>query len=570
MVVVPLREQVTRGVRAAALVFLAGISIVLLVACANVAGLLLARGATRQRELTIRSALGASRWRLVRQQFAESLVLGSAGGAAGLLLAGWIVHFLTRLPFRSDSVFVPYSVPREAIGLDAVALAFTAVVSFVSMLLFGLLPALTGSRTADADALRGTGRSTAGRRQQRVRAALVTGEVALALVLLVTAALTIRSFAHLQRIDPGFSPAGVLTVKVTLSPGTYREPPAIERYYRDALDRIRGVAGVVAAGVVDYLPLTGMDSSTGFFIEGRPAPARADEQQVHQRSVSAGYFQTLGATILRGRDFTARDGSDAPKVAIINEAMARRYWPGEDPVGRRIALDLETMRYFPDRPPERNIPAAMREIVGIVRDIRHASLQAQPQPEMYTPSTQRPVLDMTFVVRSAGDPLTLAAAVRDAVREADPSQPVGRIEVLSAIVSSSIAQPRANFVLLAAFAGVALMLAMVGVFGLLSYSVAQRTPELGIRLALGGSPRHLQGLILGEAVRLVALGTVFGLAGAVLVARAMRTLLVGVAATDAVSLAGSVLLLVLVAAVASWLPARRAMAVDPVAALRPE
>jgi putative ABC transport system permease protein len=570
MVVVPLREQVVRGTRVAALVFLAGVAMILLIACANVTGLLLARGATRQRELTIRTALGASRGRLIRAQLAESLLLGAGGGVTGLLLAGWLVDLLARLPYRTDSLFVPYSVARESIGIDAAALACTIGVSLLSAAMAGLIPAFIGSRTIDADALRATGRTTAGRRQQRARAGLVTLEIALATILLVTSALTIRSFARLQQADPGFSPAGVLTVPVTLSQGSYREPAAIERYYREALDRIRALPGVSAAGAVDYLPLSGLDTSTGFYIEGRPAPARADEQQTHHRSVSAEYFSAIGMPLVRGRAFSERDDGDAPRVAIVNESMARRFWPGEDPIGKRVALDLETMRFFPDRPPVFDIPAGMREIVGVVRDVRHASLQSQPFPEMYTPSPQRPVRDMTLVVRTSGDPMGVSAALRDTIRDIDSSQPLGSVEPLSSLVSSSIAQPRANYVLLTAFAAVALALAMVGVSGLLSYSVARRTPELGIRLALGGSRQHVRSLILREAAMLIAIGVTIGIAGALLVGRTIRTLLVGVESTDPISLAVSVLFLVAIAGVASYLPARRATTIDPITALRLE
>jgi putative ABC transport system permease protein len=570
MVVVPLRDQVTRGVRTAGLVFMAGVAMVLLIACANVTGLLLARGAGRHRELVIRRALGASRGRLVRQQLAESVVIGAGGGVAGLLLASWLVDLLVRLPYRTDSIFVPYSVARSAIGLDATALVVTAGVTLLSALLAGVVPALVGSRAPELGGLRGTRPSTDGRAHRRVRASVVAVQVALSVVLLVTAALTLRTLTNLQRADPGFSAEGVLTVSVALSEGSYREPAAVARYYQTAVERIAALPGVAAVGAVQHLPLSGLDASTGFFIEGRPEPARADEQQTHYRTVTPGYFTAMRIPIVRGRGFTERDAADASRVALINEAMAKRFWPGEDPIGKRVALDFESMRFFRDRPPVFDIPGGMREIVGVVKDIRHTSLLAEPVPEMYTPGAQRPEREMSLVVRTAGEIAGLPAAVRDAVRSIDPSQPVGRIEPVSNLVSSAIAPPRANSVLLTTFAAVALALAMVGVFGLLSYSVVSRTPELGIRLALGGSPGHLRALILREAFVLVAAGGVLGIAGALIVGRSMQSLLVGVAPADPTSLAGAVLVLLAVAAVASYLPARRATAIDPVSALRSE
>ncbi|HXW06196.1 MAG TPA: ABC transporter permease [Vicinamibacterales bacterium] len=568
--VVPLREQVARGVRVAALVFLAGVAIVLLVACANVAGLLLARGSSRLRELAIRATLGASRWRLARQQFAESVVLAASGGLAGLLLATWLVDLIVQLPFRTDSVYVPYSVPRTAIAVDGVVLLFTVLISGGTALLFGLAPAMAGSRWADRDALRTSGRVTAGRRHRRLRAVLVTGEVALALVLLVTASLTVRSFSRLQQVDPGFSTENVLTMQVTLSPASYAAPAAIERYYREALDRLQRLPGVEAAGAVEFLPLAGLDSSTGFYIEGRPAPARADEQQAHPRSASAEYFRALGIQVVRGRAFSAADTASSPRVAVINETMARRFWPGEDAIGRRIALDFETMRFFPDRPPVFDIPAGMREIVGIVRDVRHASLQAAPVPELYTPAAQRPVRDMTLVVRGSGEPSSLAGAMRERLRTIDQQQPLGRIVPASGLVADSTARQRSTFVVLTVFAAVALTLATVGIYGLLAYSVVQRRSELGVRLALGGQPRHVRTLILREGLALAALGVAIGIPASIAVAYGIRALLVGVAPTDPMSLGGSVALILAVAAAAGYVPAKTATGIDPLAALRAE
>jgi putative ABC transport system permease protein len=420
--------------------------------------------------------------------------------------------------------------------------------------------------------LRAGARATSPRGPQRTRGTLVVVEVALALVLLVTAGLTIRSFLRLQRIDPGFSPSGVLSIQLTRprAGNVNAEPQRLAAFYSDALSRIGALPGVAGAAAVEYLPLSGLDGSSGFYIEGRPAPARADEQQTHFRSISANYFRVMRIPLAAGRDFSNQDDQNARRTAIVNEAMARRYWPGQDPIGHRVALDFETMRFFPDRAPVFDIPSGMREIVGVVSNIRHGSLESEPVPELYVPYLQRPKADMTLVVRTAGDPIGLAAPVRDAIRSIDPNQPVAHVETLSDRVAASVAQPKSNFLLLSVFGAVALALAMVGVYGLLSYIVVQRTPELGIRLALGGQPRDLRRLILREGARLVAAGVALGIPAALVLGRVTRGLLYEVQPGDAVTLAGAVGTLVAVALIASYLPARRATRVDPLTALRSE
>jgi putative ABC transport system permease protein len=570
--VVPLSEQVARGVRDGALLLLAAVGCVLLIACANVAGLLLARGAWRQRELTIRAALGASRRRLLRFQLAESLVLAAMGGIGGLLLAVWTVDLLLQLPLRTDSLYVPYSVPRDSIHLDPVALAFTASITLLTALLFGLMPAWPVTRAAaQADAaLRASARTTPGRRQQRTRALLVVGEVAVAVALLVSAGLLLRAFGRVSAVDPGFKADGVLSMEITLSRAAYAQPIRAAAFYRDAIERLALVPGVRAAGAVEYLPLSGLDASSGFYIDGKPDPARADERRVHYRSVSAGYFNALGIGVASGRPLTERDIASAPRVAVINETMARRYWPGEDPIGKRLALDLEAMRFYPDRPPTFDIQGGMREIVGVVRDVRHDSLTSAADAEMYIPYLQRPVTNMTLVARTDGDAATLAAPAREVIRAVDPDQPVSHVETLSGLVGASIAQPRANSLLLTSFAVVAVAFAVIGVYGLLAYSVAQRTSELGIRLALGGQPRDLLKMILAEGVRLVCAGTLIGVPAAIAVATTLRSLLFGVAPLDAPTIAAAVVLMLGVGMAACYLPARRATRVDPIEALRSE
>ena len=571
IVVVPLGEQVTRGVRQGALVLLGAVACVLLIACANVAGLLLARGAARQRELTIRAALGASRRRLLRFQLAESLALATLGGLAGLLLAVWIVDLVLQFPLKTDSLFVPYAVSRSAIHVDGAALAFTAAVTLVTSLLFGLFPAWPAARATAMDALRAGIRATISRRQRRARATLVVAEVAVAVALVVIAGLLLRAFARVSAVDPGFRPDGVLSMEVTLSRAGYAQSERAAAFYREAIDRLAALPGVRSAAAVEYLPMSGLDSSSGFYIDGRPAPARADEQRTHFRSVSAGYFDAMGIGLAGGRAFTERDSSTAPRVAIINEAMAQRYWPGENPIGKRLALDLETMKFYRDKPPTFDIPGGMREIVGIVKDIRHASLEASAVPEMYVPFLQKPVNNMTLVVRTASsDAAFLTPAAREAIRTVDPDQPIAQIDTLSNLVNASVAQPRANSMLLACFAGVALFFAVIGVYGLLAYTVVQRAPELGIRLALGGQPSDILRLILNDGTRLVLAGIALGVPMAIAVGNMLRSLLFGVAAADLPTITVAVLLMFAVGLAACYLPARRATRVDPLSALRTE
>ena len=359
-------------------------------------------------------------------------------------------------------------------------------------------------------------------------------------------------------------------MQITLSRAGYAQSERAAAFYREAIDRLAVLPGVRAAAAVEYLPMSGLDSSTGFYIDGRAAPARADEQRTHFRSVSAGYFDAMGIGLAAGRAFTDHDSLTAPRVAIINQAMADQYWPGENPIGKRIALDLETMKFYRDRPPTFDIPAGMREIVGIVKDIRHASLEASAVPEMYVPFPQKPVNNMTLVVRTTADAALLAPAAREVIRAVDPDQPVSQIETLSNLVNASVAQPRANSMLLACFAGVALFFAVIGVYGLLAYTVVQRAPELGIRLALGGQPNDILRLILRDGAQLILAGIAIGVPVAIGVGSTLGSLLFGVGAADVPTITVAVLLMLSVGVCACYLPARRATRVDPLSALRAE
>jgi putative ABC transport system permease protein len=568
--VVPLSHQVARDARDGALILFAAVGCVLFIACANVSSLMLARATTRQRDVQIRAALGASRWRVLRLQLAESLLIASAGGTAGLLLAVWLIDLLALIPYRTDSLFVPYAVARETLHIDPRALAFTLLVTAGSALVFSVAPTLRHWKPRHADVLRAGSRATADRAQRRTGAALVVGEVALALVLLVSAGLMVRSLVRLQQVDPGFSADRALSLHVTLSRSAYPTPDAQSRFFSAAVDRLRALPDVTGVAGSEFMPFSGLDSWTGFFIEGRPEPTRGDQQQTHQRTVTDNYFDVMNIAVVAGRPFSAADREGAARVTIINEAMARTFWPGENPVGRRIALDLETMRFFPDRPPIRNVPAAMREIVGVVRDIRHNSLRAGAQPEMYIPFLQRPVSDMTVVIRTGGDPLALAGASREAIRSIDPNQPVANVETVSGLVARSIAQPRANSLIIATFASVAVMLAMIGIFGLVAHDVAQRTRELGIRLALGEQPSGIRALVIGDGFKLVLIGLVLGIPAALAAGRWLSSLLFNISPADPVTLLAAAATLVVVSLVACAIPARRATRIDPIATLRSE
>jgi putative ABC transport system permease protein len=563
-----LHDQVVRGVRTGGMMLSVAAGGVLAIACANIVGLLLARATTRRREFSIRRALGASRARIVRHQFAESLVLGAAGGSAGLLLAVWLVDLLVRVPYRSDSLLVPYSVPRGTIGVDATVLLFTLAVTIVIVAGFSLVSGLAHSRARSADALRSGTHSTGAPRQHRARKALVVAEVAMTLVLLAGAGLTIRSVLSLYRVDPGFRPATVLTMDVALSPGKYRDPERIAAYYQEAIARLGRLPQTIEAAAVQFLPMSGLDGSTGFYIEGRPAPARADEQQTHYRAISHNYFRAMGIPMATGRGFTEHDDARARRVAIVNEAMARRYWPGENPIGKRVALDLEAMRFFPDRPPILDIPAGMREIVGIVKDIRHGSLESSPVPEMYVPFLQRPEQDMTLVVRSSADPAMLAAAAREAVGTIDADQPIRRVEMLGDLLAATTAQPRANLILLAAFALIALLLAVVGIYGLLAYVVVQRKRELGIRVALGAQTGQIHWMILRQGLVLVAAGFALGVPASLALGRLLRGLLFGIEGVDPITMTAAAATMLIVSTAAIYLPAKRATEVNPVDTLR--
>ena len=549
VVIVPLHQQVVSNVRTALLVLLGAVGFVLLIACANVANLLLARAASRQKEIAIRTALGASRSRVIRQLLTESMLLSLTGGTLGLLLSMWGVDLLTAIS--------PANLPRvDTISVDVRVFAFTLAVSLLTGIIFGLVPAIQASKPDVNEALKEGGRaSSVG--HNRFRSVLVVSEVALSLVLLIGAGLMIRSFVHLLNSSPGLKPENVLTLDVGL-PRTKYTGPQQAAFFQQVIERLKSLPGVQSAGAVYPLPLSGAEEGMGFGIEGRAALAPGEVYSAGPRWVSPDYFNVMGISLLRGRELTDRDGSDSPRVVVINEAMAARYFPDEDPIGKRVAFD------------QVNKAPNWREIVGVIGDVKHLALDSDPKPEMYFPFAQFPSFFMTLVMRTSGDPLNLVAAARSEVLAVKNDQPISNVHTMEELLSNSIAQRRFNMLLLSIFAGVALLLAAVGIYGVMSYSVAQRTHELGVRMALGAQTSHVLALVVKQGMTLALAGVGIGLAAAFALTRILASLLYGVSATDPLTFSVIALLLASVAFVACYLPARRATKVDPMVALRYE
>jgi len=544
---VPLRDELVGKVRPALLVLCGAVGCLLLISCANVAALLSVRAAARRREMAIRAALGAGRGRVVRQLITESLLLAVAGGAGGWLLARWGVGLLLSVG--------PADLPRlESLSFDGRVFGFTVVLALATGLLFGLLPALQVARPDLTDALKDGGKgATESAGQRRVRGWLVTAEVALAVVLLVGAGLLLRSFAKLTAVDPGFRPEHVIAADLSLSWGL--DERGWIAFSQQALARVAALPGVRAAGLTHNLPLSGDSSTRAFTLPGRPLPA-GEKPAAEFRRVSPDYFRAMGVALLRGRAFGNQDRADAPGVAIINEALARKFFGAEDPLGKRLLIE--------DGPPR------PREVVGVVGDVRHFGPGIEPTPEMYVPYLDRPYPNLTLVVRADGDPAGMAAALRREIAALAPALPVANLKTMEQYLAGSVTQQRFSLTLLALFGAVALLLAAVGIYGVMSYSVAQRTHEVGVRLALGARRGDVVRLVVGQGMRLAGLGVALGLVAAFGLTRLMQSLLFGVSATDPVTFAAIPLLLAGVAALACYLPARRASRVDPMAALRHE
>jgi len=546
----PLQEFIVRSVETALLVLLGAVAFVLLIACANVANLLLARAAGREKEIAIRTALGAGRARIVRQLLTESALLALAGGVAGLSLAKWGTDLLLKL--------APQNLPRMSdVSLDGRALAFTAAVTLLTGLIFGLVPALQASKPNLTETIKDAGGrgATEGGRRQFVRGSLVVLEMASALLLLVGAGLLIKSFWRLQRIDPGFNPNNALTASVTLPSRKYPEENQQSAFFQQLLEKVRALPGVQAAGASNVVPLGG-DYVLGFVIEGRPPLPPGAGQSTNYYAVSSDYFKAMGIPLLRGRVFTEQDTRNSTRVAVISESMAKRVFPNEDPIGKRIHVT--------------NGPTVFREIVGIVGDVKHYGLDQDTTLQTYEPYTQQPFSFMTLVVRTAGDPTNLTSAIRNQVLSIDKEQPVSGVRTLEQRVSTSIAQQRFSMLLLGVFAAVAMVLAAVGIYGVLSYAAAQRTHEIGIRMALGARAGDVLKMVIGQGMKLTLAGVALGSGAALALTQLMKRLLFGVTAADPMTYAVIALSLTLVALFACWIPARRAAKVDPMVALRRE
>jgi predicted permease len=543
--VIPLEERLKGPVRRSLLLLLGAVAFVLLIACVNVANILLAKAAGRRREMAVRSAVGAGRARLAGQMLTESLVLAMLGGAAGLVVAWWGTAALRQLAPGGQPVL-----GLAHLGLERRVLVFTAILSLATGFLFGFLPAWQLASQDVSESLKDGGRSPGGVRR-RLRVALVVSEIALASLLLVAAGLTLRSFQRVLEQPAGFRVDRAVAVTIALPSSRYRSDEAYLSTFDRIEEQFRNLPGVRAVGATSHLPLSGRDGRRGVGIEGREptpdAPTRA-----HPRSVTPGYFQAIGIMLLSGRGFTAADTASSPRVAVVNETMARRYWPGTSPVGRRVKLS----------------DSDWIDVVGVIADVKHWGLDAPVNPEIYFPMRQSLSGSMTFVVSTGGDASSLAAAVRDQVRAVDPNLPVANLRTLEDIAAVSVASRRAGMLLIAVFAALALVLAAAGIHGVMSHLVALRSAEIGVRMTLGASPSAVMALVLREGTLQALVGLAIGLTGGVLLMRTFRSVLFGVEPADVLTLAlvGTGLLLTALAACA--IPARRAMKVDPVTALR--
>jgi putative ABC transport system permease protein len=550
-VVVPLREELVGKVRPALMILLGAVGFVLLIACANVANLVLVKTLARQKEIAIRTALGASSLRVLRQVLSETLLLSLTGGVLGLFVA----HFGVRLIVA----FLAQQLPRAAdISLDIWVLAFTLVVSLLTGVIAGLVPAFRATQTNLNESLKqGLGRTDADSSGNRTRSVLVVSEVALSLVLLIGAGLMIRSLSRLRSVDPGMDPHNVLTASVALSRVKYAQPVQQAAFYDQLLQRVRSLPGVESASGIDSLPFGGGGSTQPIAVQGRPMVPMSEQPEVAVRLIEPEFIHTMRIPLLQGRTFNSADTADRPGVILISQAMAKRIWPGENPIGKRLTLTFA--------------PEKSREVVGVVGDVKQDGLDVtEPIATLYAPMAQSARPFMTLVARTASQPTALASAIVNAVHEVDREQPVLDVITLNEIVADSLSHQRFNMLLLGAFAGLALLLATIGIYSVLSYSVRRRVGEIGVRMALGAQRGDILRMILGQGTKLALIGTGIGIAAAFGLTRLMASQLFGVTATDPVTFLSVAALIVLVALAACYIPARRATKVDPIVALRYE
>jgi putative ABC transport system permease protein len=544
-----LQDLATAGMRPALFILLGAVFLVVLIACANLTTMLLARAAAREREIAIRVALGAGRLRLLKQVFTESVLLALIGGAAGVVLALWGVELLKTIGAQT--------VPRlREVNVDLAVLGVTLVICVGTGIIFGLAPGLASARPELTEALKEGGRGlTGGARRNRLRNGLVIAEVALALVLLSGAGLLIKSFARLQNVNPGFNPQGAVTFEISLPKIQYPNDAAIVRFNNEAQRRIAALAGVQVAGFSTILPLAGTNSDSSFAIEGRTQSDKSPSPDEEIREVSPDYFRALGTPLIKGRFFTEADKADAPPAMIVNQAFAKKFWPNENALGKRIV-----MGGMSDNP-------TWITVVGIIGDVRHFGLDVEPKPEMYVPFAQQPYFTTIYVVRSSQDPRSLLPAIRREIQALDPAVPVANVRTFENIIADSVAPRRLSAVLLAVFAGIAALLASVGIYGVMSFLVIQRTHEIGVRMALGAQRSDVLKLILSRSLKLISAGTIIGLIVALMSTNTLRALLYSVSSFDAATFALVTILLGAVALAASYLPALRATRADPMVVL---
>jgi putative ABC transport system permease protein len=547
-----LKEHLVGDTRRTLMILFGAVGFLLLMACANVANLLLARATTRSREMAVRNALGASRGRIVAQLLTESVLLAVAGGIAGLVLFAWAQGMLMR--------FAPTSIPRVGqSSLNLWVLAFAVGVSVLTGVIFGLAPALHVTSPQLAETLKEGGRTATTASHNRTRAILMTAQFGIAVVLLIGAGLLIRSLGRLQSVNPGFHPEHVLTMGIGLPDARYTAQQQYA-FFNQLKTRLDALPGVRSSSAVFPLPLTEENIMVTFEVEGRPV-AKSDEPAANTRIIEPDYFATVGIPLVKGRTFTAQDQEKSAPVVIVNQTMARTVFGNEDPIGRRIKLGIDTIP---------GTTSQMREIVGVVGDVHHRSLRADSGMEAYLPQTQVPLDALSVVVRTDGDPAALAGAVREQVNQIDPQLSIAKMYPLEHYVAASLAEPRLDTVLLGTFAAIALLLTAIGLFGMMAFNVAQRTHEIGIRMALGAQPTDVMRQIVRQAARLALVGLAVGFPAAFVLTRLMESLLFGVSATDPPTFVGVALLLAGVSLVAAIVPARRAMRVDPMVALHYE
>jgi putative ABC transport system permease protein len=552
-----LREIRFRNLERPLMILLGAVALVLLIACVNVANLMLGRATARWKEMALRSALGASRWSLVRLLLVESALLAAVGGALGLLLASYGVDALMAI----NPAAIPAS---KKIAIDGAVIAFTFLTSLLAVALFGLAPAWQATKTDLNRALRENSRSATGaRRLKLMRGALVVAEISLSLVLLVSAGLLLESIWKLLNVNPGFRAENVVTCRIDLPRAKYPEDRRQAEFYRSVLGQARAIPGVEAAGLITHLPFSGSRGTSSFSIDDRPGSRGSNGQSADRRQVAPGYFAAMSIPLLTGRDFTDTDDMEHPGVAIIDEAAANRFWPNENPLGKRITIGMgqEVKLYG---------KAVSREIIGVVGNVKHEQLKDDFQPEIYVPAWHLPAPNMYLIVRGKAPAETLINSIRRAVQTIDPEQPIRRAQLLETAIAKTVAPQRLVAALLSLFAGLALTLAVVGIYGVMSYSVAQRTQEIGVRMALGAQSRDVLKLILRQGMKLALVGVGAGLLVSAALTRLMKGLLYGVSPNDPLTYVGIALLLTVVTLLAALVPARRATKVDPMVALRCE